>query len=147
MYQRVTSSVQIYLFSRPISHETFRTKLLLEVITHRPAIGGKQWKTITYNMNQYLLKVGLWKTPYYFFCEHACYEYFKGLIKGNYPDVQWDTANTQPFISIPENQVATHNSDVEPTLKWCLFKAVEIQAHAVREYWQNQYPDTGVPSI
>lgn len=134
MYQRVTSSVQIYLFSRPISHETFRTKLLLQVITHRPSIGGKQWKTITYNMNQYLFKAGLWKTRYHFFCEHQCYEFFKDLIKGKYPDVQWDTANTQPFISVPENQAATHNSDVEPTVKWCLFKAAEIQAHAVREY-------------
>ncbi|CAI4240302.1 CRE_collapsed_G0000740.mRNA.1.CDS.1 [Saccharomyces cerevisiae] len=85
-------------------------------------------------MNQYLFKAGLWKTRYHFFCEHQCYEFFKDLIKGKYPDVQWDTANTQPFISVPENQAATHNSDVEPTVKWCLFKAAEIQAHAVREY-------------
>ncbi|EDN59772.1 hypothetical protein SCY_0088 [Saccharomyces cerevisiae YJM789] len=98
-------------------------------------------------MNQYLFKAGLWKTRYHFFCEHQCYEFFKDLIKGKYPDVQWDTANTQPFISVPENQAATHNSDVEPTVKWCLFKAAEIQAHAVREYWQSQYPDVGIPAI
>ncbi|CAI4910045.1 CGH_3_HP_G0017780.mRNA.1.CDS.1 [Saccharomyces cerevisiae] len=139
--------LQIWSFSRPISNETFRTKLLLEVIFHRPSIAGKEWKTITYNMNQYLFKAGLWKTPYHFFCEHQCYEFFKDLIKGKYPDVQWDTANTQPFISAPENQAATQNSDVEPTVKWCLFKAAEIQAHAVREYWQSQYPDVGIPAI
>nr|CAI6467022.1 CIH_HP1_G0000780.mRNA.1.CDS.1 [Saccharomyces cerevisiae] len=75
--------LQIWSFSRPISNETFRTKLLLEVITHRPSIAGKEWKTITYNMNQYLFKAGLWKTPYpLFFCEHQCYEFFQGSHKG-----------------------------------------------------------------
>ena len=32
----------------------FQVKLLLEIITHTPAVKGKEWRTISYNMNQYL---------------------------------------------------------------------------------------------
>ncbi|CAI4037121.1 hypothetical protein SMKI_01G0800 [Saccharomyces mikatae IFO 1815] len=139
--------LQVYLFLRPIRCKAFRTRLLLEVITRRPSMTNGGWKTITYNMNEYLFNKDLWKTPYYFFDEHECYEFFKTLIKGKYPDVQWDTANTQPFRSIPENVGTPHNSDVDPTMKWCFFKAAEVQAHTVQEYWRSQYPDANIPSL
>ena len=53
-----------------------KIKLLLEVIAHKPPVGGVEWKFITYNMNQYLYDQGSWGTPYFFHCESDCYRLF-----------------------------------------------------------------------
>lgn len=89
--------LQIWSFSRPISNETFRTKLLLEVITHRPSIAGKEWKTITYNMNQYLFKAGLWKTPYHFFLWTPVLWIFQGSHKGK---ISWCTVGYSEYTAV-----------------------------------------------
>ncbi|CAI4048365.1 hypothetical protein SUVC_13G1850 [Saccharomyces uvarum] len=67
----------LFEFYKPVEEsENFQIKLLLEVITRKPPVEGIEWKTITYNMNQYLCDKGYWSTPYYFYCEHRCYNVF-----------------------------------------------------------------------
>ncbi|CAI4054661.1 uncharacterized protein SKDI_01G0850 [Saccharomyces kudriavzevii IFO 1802] len=54
------SPVALCPFEEQISEELYQIKLLLEVITRKPAVRGREWRTITYNMNQYLFDNGLW---------------------------------------------------------------------------------------
>ncbi|CAI4244717.1 AKH_1a_G0000810.mRNA.1.CDS.1 [Saccharomyces cerevisiae] len=56
--------VLILRFGPQISDEDFKCKLLMEIITRKPAVKGKEWRTITYKMNQYLFDNDLWNTPY-----------------------------------------------------------------------------------
>ena len=46
-----------------VSRRNFRTELLVDVITRKPAVEGKEWRTITYNMNRYIFDHGLWILP------------------------------------------------------------------------------------
>ncbi|EGA59913.1 Prm8p [Saccharomyces cerevisiae FostersO] len=69
-------------FGPQISDEDFKCKLLMEIITRKPTVKGKEWRTITYNMNRYIFDHGLWDTPYYFYRDEDCHRYFLSLIKG-----------------------------------------------------------------
>ncbi|CAI4241826.1 BAP_1a_G0000750.mRNA.1.CDS.1 [Saccharomyces cerevisiae] len=69
-------------FTIPIQSLDFEINLLVEVIKRKPAVKGKEWRTITYNMNQYLFDHGLWNTPYYFYDDEDCHRYFLSLIEG-----------------------------------------------------------------
>lgn len=152
----ITSFILIFAlipFNEYISDEGFRIKLLLEVITHKPAVKGKEWKTITDNMNQYLLDNGLWNTRYYFYCDERCYKFFRFLVKGKNPDAYAnsstnDTENTQSDASANEAsseaaKCCSFNSD--PILEAYFVKAAEVEKQAQREYWRKQYPDADIP--
>ena len=54
-------------YLKPVSRRDFSAELLVEVITRKPTVEGKEWKIITYKMNQYLFNHGQWHTPYYFY--------------------------------------------------------------------------------
>lgn len=53
----------VIAFSEPIGDREFKVKLLMEIITRKPAVKGKEWRTITYNMNRYIFDHGLWILP------------------------------------------------------------------------------------
>ncbi|CAI4240661.1 BAH_G0019240.mRNA.1.CDS.1 [Saccharomyces cerevisiae] len=67
---------------KPIQNQDFEINLLVEVIKRKPAVKGKEWRTITYNMNQYLFDHRLWNTPYCFYDDEDCHRYFLRLIEG-----------------------------------------------------------------
>lgn len=59
---------------------------MLEVITRKPEVEGKEWRIITHNMNQYLFDNGLWNTQSFFYCEEKCYKLFRSLVRGKDPN-------------------------------------------------------------
>ncbi|QHS71452.1 DUP/COS family protein SPAR_A00760 [Saccharomyces paradoxus] len=134
-----------------ISDRDFKIKLLLEVITRKPA--GKGWRAVAYNMNQYLFDEGLWYTPYYFYCGRKCQCYFNGLIKikelNTYPSSSMnDEENTQPGAQpdMSANEVArSYIYSPDPILEAYFVKAAEIDKEAQREYWKRQYPEAALP--
>lgn len=139
------SIASLITFNESIKDENFKIKLLLEVITRKPPVEGIEWRTITHNMNQYICDKGYWPTPYYFYCEHGCYNSFRDLIKAKNPDAHsnpstGDGADTQ-FITDARDAP----NDGDPILEEYFIKAAEIQKQAVREYWKKQYPDADVP--
>ncbi|CAI4238703.1 BMC_2a_G0000830.mRNA.1.CDS.1 [Saccharomyces cerevisiae] len=69
--------VLILRFGPQISDEDFKCKLLMEIITRKPTVKGKEWRTITYKMNQYLFDNDLWNTPYYFYRDEDWHRYFQ----------------------------------------------------------------------
>ncbi|CAI4037123.1 hypothetical protein SMKI_01G0820 [Saccharomyces mikatae IFO 1815] len=130
-------------------HE-FDTKLLVEVITRKPAVKGKEWRTITYKMNQYLFDRGHWFTPYFFYCDEKCYRYFLRLIEGVTPKRQETTSTDNAEEDIQSNIPATTASDVStgpvtsssvPVLQKLLFRAAEIEQQSQENYWRDRYPD------
>ncbi|CAI4244230.1 ADE_G0000770.mRNA.1.CDS.1 [Saccharomyces cerevisiae] len=111
-----------------------KVKLLLEVIARKPAVGGKEWRIIARNMNQYLFDHGQWFTPYYFLCEHRCHEFFKSLI-----EQERSNTHTSPPTNGAENTPANKvSNDVEksymfssdPVLEAYFVKAAEIDKEA-----------------
>ncbi|CAI4239262.1 AHL_G0000860.mRNA.1.CDS.1 [Saccharomyces cerevisiae] len=124
-------------------------KLLVEVITRKPAVGGKEWRIIAYNMNQYLFDHGIWHTPYYFFCEHRCHEFFKSLIEQTRSNAHLSSPtngaeNTQsntPAKEVSNEMVKPYIFSSDPVLEAYLIKAAEIDKEAEFEYWRKQYPE------
>ncbi|CAI4056568.1 hypothetical protein SKDZ_03G0690 [Saccharomyces kudriavzevii ZP591] len=140
-------------FNESFSDEEFKIKLLLEVITRKPAVKGKEWRIITYNMNQHLFDNGLWNTPYYFYCDQSCYGFFRHLIKGKNPGANSsssanDVENTQSDAPAtePSNEVTkSYSFSADPILEAYYLKAAEAEKQAQREYWRKQYPDADIP--
>ncbi|KOH01397.1 DUP/COS family protein DI49_0065 [Saccharomyces eubayanus] len=140
-------------FNQPISDESFKIKLLMEVITYKPAVKGREWRTITYNMNQYLFCNGLWTTPYYFYSEMTCYDFFRTLIKGRISGTPSDSStsdaeNTQPEVpaaDAPDDAARSHIFSPDPIFEAYYLKAVEVEKEAQGKYWSSQYPNTDIP--
>ncbi|CAI4240456.1 AIG_G0000790.mRNA.1.CDS.1 [Saccharomyces cerevisiae] len=101
-------------FTKPIRNQDFEINLLVEVIKRKPAVRGKEWRTITYNMNQYLFDHGLWNTPYRFYDEEDCHRYFLHLIEGKTFKKQGDppTSNVTDAQSNDET-AGTPNEAIE----------------------------------
>ncbi|CAI4244881.1 CCT_1a_G0000770.mRNA.1.CDS.1 [Saccharomyces cerevisiae] len=135
------------IFGQPICDRDFKIKLLGETIARRPA--GREWRTVAYNMNQYLFDEGLWYTPYYFYCGRKCQYFFNNLVKIEGPNTHPssptnDEENTQPDASEIEvlnvvGRFFIHSPD--PILEAYLIKAAEINREAEFEYWRKQYPE------
>ncbi|CAI4839042.1 CLL_collapsed_G0000780.mRNA.1.CDS.1 [Saccharomyces cerevisiae] len=138
------------IFGIPISDRDFKIKLLGETIARRPA--GREWRTVAYNMNQYLFDEGLWYTPYYFYCGRKCQYFFNNLVKIEGPNTHPssptnDEENTQPDASEIEvlnvvGRFFIHSPD--PILEAYLIKAAEINREAEFEYWRKQYPELAI---
>ncbi|AJO93988.1 Uip3p [Saccharomyces cerevisiae YJM693] len=139
------------IFGQPICDRDFKIKLLGETIARRPA--GREWRTVAYNMNQYLFDEGLWYTPYYFYCGRKCQYFFNNLVKIEGPNTHPssptnDEENTQPDASEIEvlnvvGRFFIHSPD--PILEAYLIKAAEINREAEFEYWRKQYPEVDLP--
>ncbi|CAI4671000.1 ADE_G0038390.mRNA.1.CDS.1 [Saccharomyces cerevisiae] len=56
-----------------------KVKLLLEVIARKPAVGGKEWRIIARNMNQYLFDHGQWSPRITFFVNIGAMNFSKAL--------------------------------------------------------------------
>lgn len=139
----------VFRFNAGSFDDNCDTKLLLEVITRKPAVKGKEWRTITYNMNQYLFDNGLWDTPYYFYSENNCYRYFINLIERKHLysqsdttaiGAQWDVLESETSEDAPKSYVSSSKSDLER----CRFQAALLERQAQREYWRKHYPDAGI---
>ncbi|EHN03475.1 YCR007C-like protein [Saccharomyces cerevisiae x Saccharomyces kudriavzevii VIN7] len=145
-------------FNDSVSDEEFKIKLLLEVITRKPAVKGKEWRIITYNMNQHLFDNGLWNTPYYFYCDQSCYGFFRHLIKGKnlganssssaneVENTQSDAPATQPSNEVAKSYHFTFGPilEADPILEAYCLKAAEAEKQAQCEYWRKQYPDADI---
>ncbi|CAI4054658.1 DUP/COS family protein SKDI_01G0840 [Saccharomyces kudriavzevii IFO 1802] len=105
-------------FFEPISHQDFILELLVEVIARKPA--GKGWRTIAYNMNQYLFNERLWNTPYYFYSGRVCHDFFRTAVK-----------RVQKVK--------------DPILNPHALKAMKAEEEAQREYYKRQFPDADLP--
>ncbi|CAD6595144.1 BJ4_G0051650.mRNA.1.CDS.1 [Saccharomyces cerevisiae] len=136
-------------FTKPIRNQDFEINLLVEVIKRKPAVRGKEWRTITYNMNQYLFDHGLWNTPYRFYDEEDCHRYFLHLIEGKTFKKQGDppTSNVTDAQSNDET-AGTPNEAAEsftfhsgPNYQKYLSKAAEIEQQSQDNYWQGRHPD------
>ncbi|CAI4037122.1 hypothetical protein SMKI_01G0810 [Saccharomyces mikatae IFO 1815] len=135
------------------SSKDFKVKLLLEVITCKPAVKGKEWRIITHIMIHYLLDNSLLNTPYYFYCEKKCSKFFESLVEQNrsskYSSSSTSAAeNTQSLASENEvsNGVATsHIFTSDPDLEAYFINAAELFKEAQFEYWRKQYPDADLP--
>ncbi|CAI4240724.1 CFF_collapsed_G0000810.mRNA.1.CDS.1 [Saccharomyces cerevisiae] len=55
-----------WLFASPETDPNKILRISGGSIKRKPAVKGKEWRTITYNMNQYLFDPGLGNTPYRF---------------------------------------------------------------------------------
>nr|CAI6384577.1 AEL_HP1_G0000750.mRNA.1.CDS.1 [Saccharomyces cerevisiae] len=134
-------------FTIPIQNLDFEAELLVEVIKRKPAVRGKEWRTITYNMNQYLLGHGLWNTPYYFYGDEKCYVYFLSLIAGVTPKKQTtasidDIADAQsnvPTTVTPGEDIEPASPSSAPNYRNFLLKAAEIEQQAQNNYWKERY--------
>ncbi|CAI4929899.1 CGH_3_HP_G0040650.mRNA.1.CDS.1 [Saccharomyces cerevisiae] len=134
---------------KPIRNQDFKINLLVEVIKRKPAVKGKEWRTITYNMNQYLFDHRLWNTPYCFYDDEDCHHYFLRLIEGktfkkqgdsptsNVTDAQSNEATTSPPIGATES--FTFHSG--PNYQKYLSKAAEIERQAQENYWRRRHPN------
>ncbi|CAI1998156.1 hypothetical protein SEUBUCD646_0F00410 [Saccharomyces eubayanus] len=140
-------------FNNPLpSNRAFQTKLLLEAITCKPAVLSEEWRTIAYNMNQYLFDQGLWNTPYYFYCGRTCHRFLLKLLVGKSFDVL-SLSSTSPIMEAQLEVPTTGSSNEEngtftfspgPDFRMCLYKAAVIEQQAQRDYWRKQYPNTGL---
>ena len=104
-------------------------------------------------MNQYLFDHGIWHTPYYFFCEHRCHEFFKSLIEQTRSNAHLSSPtngaeNTQsntPAKEVSNEMVKPYIFSSDPVLEAYLIKAAEIDKEAEFEYWRKQYPEVDLP--
>lgn len=136
-------------YLKPVSRRDFETELLVEVITRKPAVEGKEWKIITYKMNQYLFNHGQWHTPYYFYGDEDCYRYFLSLIEGITAKKQTPTSigystGTQLNSSVTaESEDAIESVPPSPGLNYqnFLLKAAEIDQQAQENYWRRRHPN------
>ncbi|CAI4243452.1 CRB_1a_G0000830.mRNA.1.CDS.1 [Saccharomyces cerevisiae] len=131
----------VIAFSEPIGDREFKVKLLMEIITRKPAVKGKEWRTITYNMNRYIFDHGLWDTPYYFYRDEDCHRYFLSLIKGKtFRKPEKLSSNVMDGQRNEGNKTFTLHC--KPNLQKCLSKAAEIEQQSQDEYWRQEYPST-----
>ncbi|CAI4244500.1 ADE_G0000810.mRNA.1.CDS.1 [Saccharomyces cerevisiae] len=136
-------------YLKPVNRRDFETELLLEVITRKPAVEGKEWKIITYKMNQYLFNHGQWHTPYYFYGDEDCYRYFLSLIEGITAKKQTPTSigystGTQLNSSVTaESEDAIESVPPSPGQNYqnFLLKAAEIDQQAQENYWRRRHPN------
>ncbi|CAI4240130.1 CQS_1a_G0000780.mRNA.1.CDS.1 [Saccharomyces cerevisiae] len=136
-------------YLKPVSRRDFESELLVEVITRKPAVEGKEWKIITYKMNQYLFNHGQWHTPYYFYGDEDCYRYFLSLIEGITAKKQIPTSigystGTQLNSSVTaESEDAIESVPPSPGLNYqnFLLKAAEIDQQAQENYWRRRHPN------
>ncbi|CAI4241176.1 CPA_1a_G0000820.mRNA.1.CDS.1 [Saccharomyces cerevisiae] len=138
--------VSSIVFTKPINDQDFKINLLIEVIARKPAVKGKEWRTITYNMNQYLFDDDLWNTPYYFYRDKDCRRYFLRLLKGrtfkkqeesstsNVTGIQSDEATT----GTPMEATKSFTFSVGPNFTKLLTKAAEVEQQAQNNYWQER---------
>ncbi|CAI4054670.1 DUP/COS family protein SKDI_01G0880 [Saccharomyces kudriavzevii IFO 1802] len=132
-----TLLISIYpvtLFWLRVNDRDFEIELLVEVIARKPAVKGKEWRTITYKMNRYLFNEGKWNTPYYFYCEESCHRYFLRLIEGR-------TFQKQPATGTPNEGPESFTFQSGPDLQKLLSKAAEIEQQSQHNYWRVQYPE------
>ncbi|CAI4037126.1 SMKI01G0845 [Saccharomyces mikatae IFO 1815] len=132
--------VPICFFREQLGDRNFQRKLLVEVITRKPAVKGKEWKTITYNMNQYLFVNNLWNTPYYFYRDEDCHRYFLSLIEGHTFKKQ-DKSSINSVKDVQRTEFFTFSPG--PNYQVCLSKAAEIEQRSQNYYWRQQYPGIG----
>ncbi|CAI4054347.1 hypothetical protein N7582_000067 [Saccharomyces uvarum] len=143
----------VIAFNQQISDESFKIKLLMEVITYKPAVKGREWRTITYNMNQYLFCNGLWTTPYYFYSEMRCSDFFRTLIRGRNYGTPSDSSTSEAENTQPEMPAAASSNDAarshifspDPIFEAYYLKAAKVEREAQRKYWRSQYPNTDIP--
>lgn len=136
-------------YLKPVSRRDFSAELLVEVITRKPTVEGKEWKIITYKMNQYLFNHGQWHTPYYFYGDENCYRYFLSLIEGTTAKKQTPTSigystGTQLNSSVTaESEDAIESVPPSPGLNYqnFLLKAAEIEQQAQENYWRRRHPN------
>ncbi|AJO97813.1 Prm9p [Saccharomyces cerevisiae YJM1444] len=143
------SMAAIIAFNHQTGDIDFKVKLLMEIITRKPAVEGKEWRTITYQMNQYLFDNDLWNTPYYFYRDKDCYRYFLKLIEGqtfkkpeNLPtsDVT-DIERNEATTGAPDERTESFTFSTESNYRKFLFKAAEVEQQAQNNYWQERYPE------
>ncbi|CAI4972745.1 BTE_HP_G0035670.mRNA.1.CDS.1 [Saccharomyces cerevisiae] len=140
----------VIAFSEPIGDREFKVKLLMEIITRKPAVKGKEWRTITYKMNQYLFDHGLWDTPYYFYRDEDCHRYFLSLIKGRTFKKQKessasnvkDAQSNDETAGTPNEAAESSSFSAGPNFIKLLTKAAEIEQQSQDEYWRQEYPGT-----
>ncbi|GMC23005.1 unnamed protein product [Saccharomyces cerevisiae] len=125
-----------------VSRRNFRTELLVDVITRKPAVKGKEWRIITYNMNQYLFNHGQWHTPYYFYSDEDCYRYFLRLVEGVTPKKQTATSiGNSPVTAKPEDAIESASPSSRLNYQNFLLKAAEIERQAQENYWRRRHPN------
>ncbi|CAI4240992.1 AMM_1a_G0000920.mRNA.1.CDS.1 [Saccharomyces cerevisiae] len=125
-----------------VSRRNFRTELLVDVITRKPAVEGKEWRIITYNMNQYLFNHGQWHTPYYFYSDEDCYRYFLRLVEGVTPKKQTATSiGNSPVTAKPEDAIESASPSSRLNYRNFLLKAAEIERQAQENYWRRRHPN------
>ena len=140
--------VLILRFGPQISDEDFKCKLLMEIITRKPTVKGKEWRTITYKMNQYLFDNDLWNTPYYFYRDEDCHRYFLSLIKGRTFKKQKessasnvkDAQSNDETAGTPNEAAESSSFSAGPNFIKLLTKAAEIEQQFQKEYWRQEYP-------
>ncbi|CAI7035567.1 BBT_collapsed_G0000800.mRNA.1.CDS.1 [Saccharomyces cerevisiae] len=140
--------VLILRFGPQISDEDFKCKLLMEIITRKPTVKGKEWRTITYNMNRYIFDHGLWDTPYYFYRDEDCHRYFLSLIKGRTFKKQKessasnvkDAQSNDETAGTPNEAAESSSFSAGPNFIKLLTKAAEIEQQFQKEYWRQEYP-------
>ncbi|CAD6595235.1 AMH_1a_G0000760.mRNA.1.CDS.1 [Saccharomyces cerevisiae] len=125
-----------------VSRRNFRTELLVDVITRKPAVEGKEWRIITYNMNQYLFNHGQWHTPYYFYSDVDCYRYFLRLVEGVTPKKQTAMSiGNSPVTAKPEDAIESASPSSRLNYRNFLLKAAEIERQAQENYWRRRHPN------
>ncbi|AJR99275.1 Prm8p [Saccharomyces cerevisiae YJM1418] len=140
--------VLILRFGPQISDEDFKCKLLMEIITRKPTVKGKEWRTITYKMNQYLFDNDLWNTLYYFYRDEDCHRYFLSLIKGRTFKKQKessasnvkDAQSNDETAGTPNEAAESSSFSAGPNFIKLLTKAAEIEQQFQKEYWRQEYP-------
>ncbi|CAD6624090.1 AMH_1a_G0019440.mRNA.1.CDS.1 [Saccharomyces cerevisiae] len=136
-------------FTIPIQNLDFEINLLVEVVKRKPAVKGREWRTIAYNMNQYLFDHRLWDTPYYFYDDEDCHSYFLSLIEGRtFKKQEESSASNVTDAQSNDETAGTPNEAIEfftfhsgPNYQKYLSKAAEIEQQAQNNYWQGRHPD------
>ncbi|CAH1828122.1 unnamed protein product [Saccharomyces cerevisiae] len=136
-------------FTIPIQNLDFEINLLVEVVKRKPAVKGREWRTIAYNMNQYLFDHRLWDTPYYFYDDEDCHSYFLSLIEGRtFKKQEESSASNVTDAQSNDETAGTPNEAIEfftfhsgPNYQKYLSKAAEIEQQAQNNYWKERYPE------
>ncbi|CAI4242607.1 CQI_4a_G0000840.mRNA.1.CDS.1 [Saccharomyces cerevisiae] len=136
-------------FTIPIQNLDFEINLLVEVVKRKPAVKGREWRTIAYNMNQYLFDHRLWDTPYYFYDDEDCHSYFLSLIEGRtFKKQEESSASNVTDAQSNDETAGTPNEAAEsftfhsgPNYQKYLSKAAEIEQQSQDNYWQGRHPD------
>lgn len=132
----VFSTITHLYFLVPINDVSSKMKLLLKEITHKLAVKGKEWRAITYNMNQYIFDQVLQHTWYHFYSQRDCHIYFSKQFreepsggKRNHRPAMCDYTSIEYFTFSPG-----------PNHERCLFKAAKIGQQSQQNHLKEQYP-------